>query len=64
MPEAGRSKGLSIMLDAHNDLVAASSVPDDYQGFTAVITSRKQFPLTTMKSVLIRPGHSVMGKVK
>ena len=31
LPEAGRAKGLSLMLDAHSDLIAASSVPDDFQ---------------------------------
>jgi hypothetical protein len=58
-PEAGRSKGLTLMLDAHSDLIEASSVPDDFQGFTAVIASRSQYPITSRKSVLIRPGHTV-----
>ena len=31
LPEAGRAKGLSLMLDAHSDLIAASTVPDDFQ---------------------------------
>lgn len=57
-PESGRLKGLSLMLDAHSDQVASSSIPDDFQGFTAVVDSRKQYPLTTRKSVMIRPGHS------
>jgi hypothetical protein len=57
--EAGRSKGLTLMLDAHSDMIEASSVPDDFQGFTAVIASRSQYPITSRKSVLIRPGHSV-----
>ena len=30
-PESGRSKGLTLMLDGHNDIVADSSVPDDFQ---------------------------------
>ena len=32
-PESGRSKGLTLMLDGHNDIVADSSVPDDFQVF-------------------------------
>jgi hypothetical protein len=63
MPEAGRSKGLSLMLDAHSDLIAASSIPDDFRGFLAVIDSRTQYPITSGKSVLIRPGHSVRNKI-
>ena len=31
LPEAGQAKGLSLMLDSHSDLIAASSVPDDFQ---------------------------------
>ena len=31
MPEPGRLKGLSLILDAHSDLVGSSSVPDDFQ---------------------------------
>ena len=79
-PESGRLKGLSLMLDAHSDRVASSSITDDFQvrviqtgssdlrinmifcifkGFTAVVDSRKQYPLTTRKSVMIRPGYSV-----
>jgi hypothetical protein len=58
-PEAGSSKGLTLMLDAHSDLIAGASVSDDFQGFTAVIDSSLQYPLTTRKSVLIKPGHIV-----
>jgi hypothetical protein len=57
--EAGRSKGLTLMLDGHSDLIAESSIPDDFQGFMAVIGTSTQYPLTTRKSLLIRPGHSV-----
>ena len=32
-----------------------------FQGFTAVIDSRKHFPLTSRKSFLIKPGHMVTG---
>ena len=34
-------------------------IPTFFQGFTAVIDSRNQYPLTTRKSYLIRPGHMV-----
>jgi hypothetical protein len=64
MPEAGHSKGLTLMLDAHSDLIAASSIPDDFEGFLAVIDSRTQYPITSRKSVLIRSGHSVRIKAR
>ena len=56
-PEAGVSKGLTLMLDSHSDLLSGSSISDDFQGFIAVVNDNKQFPITTQKSVLIRPGH-------
>ena len=78
-PESGRKKGLTILLDGHNDIVADSSVPDDFQvsknswkrtqtsilcisgtqGFTAIIDSTNEYPLTTARSFVIRPGHIV-----
>ena len=30
-PQAGKSKGLVLALDAHSDLVTASSIPNDFQ---------------------------------
>ena len=56
VPEAGVSKGLTLMLDSHSDLLSASSISDDFEGFLAVINDNKQFPMTNQKSVLIRPG--------
>ena len=44
------------MLDAHTDLVAGSTVSEDFQGFIAVIDSKHQYPLTTRKTVLLKPG--------
>ena len=29
--ESGRKKGLTLMLDGHNDVIADSSVPDDFE---------------------------------
>ena len=31
LPEAGKSKGLVLVLDAHSDLVTSSSIPDYFQ---------------------------------
>ena len=56
-PEAGVSNGLHLLLDSHSDLLSGSSISDDFQGFIAVVNDNKQFPITSQKSVLIRPGH-------
>ena len=57
IPEAGRTKGLSLILDAHSDMVSGGTVSQDFDGFFAIIDGRNQFPTTTRKSVLLRPGH-------
>ena len=57
-PRAGRSKGLTLILDAHSDLVTTSSVNDDIDGFFAVVDSSNQYPMTYRKASFIRPGHN------
>ena len=56
-PEAGRSKGLTIVLDGHSDLISASSIPDSIQGFEAIVDGKGVYPLTSREHILIRPGH-------
>ena len=57
-PEAGISKGLQVILDAHSNLIAGGSVPGDFDGFYAIIESKDQYPMTSRKSILLRPGHN------
>ena len=47
-----------MILDAHSNLLAAGTVPEDFDGFYAIIDARDQYPMTTRRSVLIRPGHN------
>ena len=56
--QAGKSKGLTLILDAHSDTVASSSITEDVDGFFAIVGSPNEFPLTTIQSILIRPGHN------
>ena len=42
LPQAGKSKGLTVILDAHTDQVADSSVYDDVEGFYAIVDSKNQ----------------------
>ena len=51
-------QGLKVILDAHSNLLAAGTVPEDFDGFYAIIDAKDQYPMTTRKSVLIRPGHN------
>jgi hypothetical protein len=56
--QPGKSKGLTLILDAHSDKVASSSITEDVDGFFAIVGSPNQFPMTTIQSILIRPGHN------
>ena len=52
----GSNLGLKVVLDAHTDLVEATTVPTDFEGFTVVITSPGEFPLTYFKGINIKTG--------
>ena len=56
--QAGKSKGLTLILDAHSDTVSSSSITEDVDGFFAIVGSPNEFPLTTIQSILVRPGHN------
>ena len=58
MAQAGRKKGLQVVLDAHSDKLTGGTVPEDFDGFSAVIDSNSQFPTVNRKTVLLRPGHN------
>ena len=55
--EPGQSKGLSLVLDGHSNLLSGGTVTEDYDGFYAIIDEKHQYPLTDTKSILIKPGH-------
>ena len=57
VPQPGINKGLSLVLDAHTNLLAPGSVPEDFQGFIAMIGPRNQFPLSARKNIRIRAGY-------
>ena len=58
VPEAGRTKGLQLILDAHSDVVSGGTVSEDFDGFFAIIDGTDKYPNTQMRSVLIRPGYN------
>ena len=58
VPEAGRLKGLRVVLDGHANMVSGGTVPEDFDGFYTIIDAKNQYPMTTKKPVLIRPGHT------
>ena len=57
-PESGANQGLTVILDAHNDLIEALSVDTDYEGFIASVTSPGEFPLTFQNGFKGREPHT------
>ena len=53
----GKNKGLFVMLDAHSDLLAPTSLDQDYMSFTGLISNRESFPLMRQAGFGIKPGH-------
>jgi hypothetical protein len=54
--QAGTQMGLTIMLDAHTDILTEFSVTDDFQGFTAIVTAPSDFPLIFQQGFGIKTG--------
>ncbi|XP_059085016.1 sodium channel protein Nach-like [Tigriopus californicus] len=55
--KSGKFKGLTLVLDAHTDVVSAGTVSEDFQGFLGLVEENSQFPLVKERSFLIQPGH-------
>ena len=55
--QPGMSKGLTVLIDAHNDILSPSSVDTDYQGFTGIVANRESYPLIQREGFHIQAGH-------
>ena len=55
-PQGGLEKGLALVLDSHSNIVAPGSVSDNFQGFVATVSSKNEFPITSRKTLMIKPG--------
>ena len=53
----GTEMGLTVILDAHTDLVNTFSVSSDFKGFTVAILSEDEFPMTRKNEIQVKPGH-------
>ena len=56
-PEAGRKKGLTLIVDRHSDALSPSSVTEDFQGFLTIVDDKQKFPLTSTTNLIVRPGY-------
>lgn len=51
---------MTVVLDAHTDILGSSTIDVDNQGFIGTITSKTSFPLTYQDGFQISPGHTTM----
>ena len=56
--QPGSEMGLTVVLDAHTDIIAEYTVNTDFKEFTAAIIPQGDFPLTSQNSIKIKPGHN------
>ena len=56
-PEVGRFKGLTLILDAHSNLLSESSIEEDSSGFLLGLTKSGEFPLMGQGTKILRPGY-------
>ncbi len=54
------NKGLTVVLDAHTNMLGSSTIDVDNQGFIGTVTSSASFPLTFQDGFQIIPGHTTM----
>ena len=56
--QAGTKMGLTVMLDAHTDMLSEYSISSDFLGFSAMILPSGDFPLTLLGGFEVKPGHN------
>ena len=52
--QAGSKMGLTVILDAHSNLISEYSVSSDFQGFTAMVLPQGDFPLTNLNEFEVK----------
>ena len=62
--EAGRNKGLTLVVDRHSNKLSASTVMDNFQGFVTVVDGNDKYPLTSSSSLIARPGYETNMEIK
>lgn len=55
-PEAGRKKGLTLIVDGHSDRLSAATVSDNFRGFPIVVDDNDKFPMVALSELIARPG--------
>ena len=57
IPQAGRNKGLMLIIDGHANKVSDGTVKENVNGFIALVDDDDKFPLLSLTSLIARPGY-------
>ena len=55
-PQAGRNKGLMLIVDGHSNKISAGTVKEDVEGFITLVDDNDKFPLLSSTGLISRPG--------
>ena len=55
-PEAGRKRGLKLILDRHSNMLSPASVTDNFYGFVTIVDEKNKYPMASLSKLLARPG--------
>ena len=64
VPEPGREKGLTIVVDRHSDKLSRGTVTDNFQGFVTIVDDNSKYPMASVNSLIAIPGYENYVKVK
>ena len=56
-PEAGRNKGLMLIVDGHSNMQSSGTVKDNFNGFVTLIDDNDKFPMVSVGNMMTRPGY-------
>ena len=55
-PEAGRKRGLTLVVDRHSNRLSPASVTDNFYGFVTIVDEKNKYPMASLSSLMARPG--------
>ena len=56
VPEAGREKGLTLIVDGHANKLSRSTISETFRGSVTVVDGTDEFPLLSYSNLIVRPG--------
>lgn len=63
LPEPGRDKGLTLVVDRHSEKLSRGTVMDNFQGFVTIIDDNSKYPMASVNSLIAIPGYENYVKV-